>query len=224
MPESTIPSSPLLANPKQDIIHNWYKSSNIDYISPFMKLWVSFNVWYNIKFSTSKHPKDSEAIKKLKENDDLNEVFKQMLRATSDEGGEFRKSLSILIEETRNQPLLNDKGKNVFFQKSDITLKIKSNFQKKLMEIKSSEDDGNKISLADFVAQENNGILLDYTENVIITTEAKTIFTELLDVLYQVRCHVFHGSLDTEDKRTQRLVKNAYIILTNMYKPGLRGI
>lgn len=223
MPESTTTSSSILVDSKQDIIRNWYKSSKIDYISPFMKLWISFNGWYNIKLSTIKRIKDSEAMKNLKENNDLKEMFKQTLRLSSDEGREFRKSLSVLIEETKNQPLLNNKGKNVFFQKSDITSKIKDNFQKKLREIESSENSGDKITLAEFV-QETNGLLLDDTENVIITTEEKTIFTELLDVLYQVRCHIFHGSLDTEDKRTQRLVKNAYVILTNMYKPELGGI
>jgi len=205
---------------KTVIISNWYSSADIDYLAPFMKLWVSFNCWYNIALS---NPKDREAIDWLKINQDLQGSLRNILRLNSDEGKDFRKALSNLIEETRNQPLINNKNKNVLFLKSDITKQTKEKYLQYRKQIKDTDAKIEEQTLEDFTYN-NDGIILDDDSTVIITNDSKQILNEIIEVIYQVRCQIFHGLLDTQDKRTQRLVKNSYICLINLFKPGMTGV
>lgn len=41
---------------------------------------------------------------------------------------------------------------------------------------------------------------------------------EVLEVIYQIRCNLFHGAKDLEDERDHDLVKLAYDILTELFK------
>jgi hypothetical protein len=41
---------------------------------------------------------------------------------------------------------------------------------------------------------------------------------EVLKVIYQIRCNLFHGAKDLEDTRDNNLVKLAYDILTELFK------
>jgi hypothetical protein len=55
----------------------------------------------------------------------------------------------------------------------------------------------------------------DKTKNITNTEN----FGEVLEVIYQVRCNLFHGKKSMDDPHDKELVELSYRILTNLFKP-----
>jgi hypothetical protein len=184
-------------------ISGWYRSSQIEYFTPFMKLWLSFNAWYKQKYENIST--DRDAIEKLKNYQDIKDRLKQLITLDSNEAKEFRKYLGELVIEIRNESLKDANGRIVCFSNTDLYK------NKKLT--KSAID--RKMKKGEFIVK------LD--EQLAITSKVDVVINELLEVIYQIRNYLIHGSFEINDKRAQLLVKNSYIILNLLFKPIIGG-
>ena len=73
-----------------------FESSKIEYITPFLKLWMSFNNWYKKEFQwiTS----DANAIRECKKEWNFKQSFMNLLWWRSGVSNEFNNALSSFYE------------------------------------------------------------------------------------------------------------------------------
>ncbi len=175
-------------------ISNWYRYSQIEYFTPFMKLWLAFNSWY--KQFLPHCQTDRDAIEEIKRGGTIRSAFDQVLETQGDDGEEFRTALALLVKELRLQQI-----NNVGFTNSD----IEPNFQSFTPRIQAQ-----KI---------NTGSIVKLDDETVITSDKSILFPELVEVIYQIRCGLIHGDFDVDDRRAHRLVKGAFICLNKVFGP-----
>ena len=105
-----------------------FHNAGIDYITSFIKLWLSFNAWYKKEFehmtisvdcngSIEERPvkQDWQAIKKCKEYEKIKGIFNSLLQ-TSDhnEKKRFLESVTILLKIKTGYEILNNKNEDIF--------------------------------------------------------------------------------------------------------------
>jgi len=78
--------------PRQSNSLEWFRKSEVDYFSSFVKLWLSFNSLYKNLFQNDNLGKDDRKyIEALKEKDNsVKRRFKKLFEEDSDDGKEFR--------------------------------------------------------------------------------------------------------------------------------------
>lgn len=189
--------------PSLDTISGWFKYSQIEYFTPFMKLWLAFNSWYK-QF----HPDlqtDREAINLLKSSGPIKDSFINLIDSTGDEGNEIKSALVILINEIRINSLISENGASIGFTNSDIL---------PLFRTLGESTKKNKIKAGGLFLLDNETVVSD---------NKSMFFEEVLEIIYQIRCSLIHGDFGVEDIRGNRLVKSAYIILNLALKPIVGG-
>lgn len=163
-----------------------FDRAEIEYITPFLNLWMSFNNWFrkDIGMRTS----DTKAIDRCKkEESPVNKKFKRLLEGSSAESKQFQDALHFFIQGNETSYLAQNRGEE------------KSIYKNPAPEEQDKED-------LSFISSTHQTYFYDkFHINGII---AKT-----LDNIYQVRCALVHGSFDIEDKNFQELVENSYKIL-----------
>ncbi|OGI12724.1 hypothetical protein A3K64_04085 [Candidatus Micrarchaeota archaeon RBG_16_36_9] len=192
-----------MPTPTIEGISGWYRSSQIEYFTPFMKLWLSFNAWYKQKYNA---PTDRDAIEELKNYQDIKDRLQQLFKSDANEAREFRKYLGELIVEIRNECLVDSGGANVDFTNTDL-YKNRRRLANSTIE--------SKIRRGEPIVKLDDGLAIASDINVIIR--------ELLEVIYQIRNYLIHGNFEINNKRAQLLVKNGYLILNNLFKPIIGG-
>ena len=182
-------------------ISNWYKYSQIEYFTPFMKLWLAFNSWYKQFIHNVRT--DRDAINEIKTGSVIKNNFEQLIDASSDDAKELREAFSVLVQEIRIQGLTNESGTNVKFAQSDI------------------EPDFRDLSKKSKTRKLNTGDLIELDENTVVTSNKSILFQEVLEIIYQIRCHLIHGNFDIENQRAHRLVRGAFIVLNKIFSPSI---
>ncbi len=185
--------------PSLTTISSWYKYSQIEYFTPFMKLWLAFNSWYKQFLPNIRT--DREAIDSIKNGSPIMDKFNSLIDATGDDADEFRSSLASLVKELRIQALINEAGRSVNFQQSD----AEPNFRNLSTKVKT-----NRLNSGNFIRLDND---------TIITSDKGMLFKETLEAIYQIRCGLIHGDFDIDNQRAQRLIKGAFIILNKTFSP-----
>lgn len=85
--------------PRQSNSLEWYKKSEVDYFSVFMKLWLSFNALYSRMFQGSNFgSNDRKYIEELKNSNNFLKIkFRSLFDEESPEGKEFKVYLMELM-------------------------------------------------------------------------------------------------------------------------------
>lgn len=185
--------------PSLNTIFNWFRYSQIEYFTPFMKLWLAFNSWYRQLLPSI--GTDRDAINSLKTSSPIKANFERIIDSAGDEGKEIRGALSILVKEIRIQKLVNESGVDIGFDQSDIEPDFRD-FSEKAKKQKL-----------------NSGNFIKLDEETVVISDKSTLFHETLEVIYRVRCHLIHGNFDVEDRRAHRLVKSSFVILNKIFAP-----
>jgi hypothetical protein len=162
-----------------------FEKSEIEYITPFLKLWMSFNNWYkkdlpNIKF-------DREAIKEYKKQGVIKDNFNSLFNSSSEEGIEFDNALFELILSLQNYDLKNHK---------DIDIKYNCIAENK------DKRSGNYI----YISQKRERFQIQEEEQDLF-------FEQTLDIIYCIRSNLVHGSFDIDNEYFIKSVENVYKIL-----------
>jgi hypothetical protein len=178
-----------------------FDKSEIEYITPFLKLWMSFNAWYKQDFKDVKF--DSEAIAKYKKSGKIKDEFLRFFGLNAEVGIEFQNALHDLILNLKTYDLKKEK-RNGIPEPIDYNLR---------------NEDGNIIGSIILENADRRGgkepvfISTDKKRFQILEGDKEKFFEQTLEIIYQVRCNLVHGSFDIEDQYFLKLVESSYKIL-----------
>jgi len=189
-----------------------FKKSEIEYITPFLKLWMSFNSWYKKDLESQKIPifdKDGN----IKKNDDWTDKEKNI--KTDAEAINYYKKYWKIKEEFLK----------LFDESSDLWIDFNISIFELVLNIKNYTLE---YSNWDPVCYQENLIYenIDWRSwlNPIYVSEIKgrfqipwdkkeELFSQSLEVIYQVRSNLVHWSFDIENEYFLKLVEASYKIL-----------
>jgi hypothetical protein len=186
-------------------ISSWFKHSQIEYFTPFMKLWLAFNSWYKLFFPNLRT--DRAVIDVIKTNSSIKDNFNRLVDSPSDECKELRDALAILVNELSMEKLITESGSLVGFNLSDINPRFKT---------LQGRSRTNWLNL-------NTGNYILLGETTVVTSDKSVLFRELFEIIYQIRCSLIHGDFEVDDRRSSRLVKSSFVILNSIFGPIVSG-
>lgn len=192
---------------------DWLRKAEIDYFSKFIPLWLAFNSWYRSHYPDLADPKDRNFIDKVKDDDtprnSLFTAFKDLMHEeTSKKGIKFRSDLEALRYSLNRVDLYYRKASN-----EDLPFKI--SFEYALIKY-------DNVNLADANSYEDITLALNargvpkikLSEMAFIHDHHK-IFAALIEIIYQVRCYLFHGDLKP-NKEEHEIIRYCYEVLKTM--------
>ena len=165
-----------------------FSKSEIEYITPFLKLWMSFNNWY--KQDLVGVNRDADAINSYKESGKIKNEFLRSFNDTSESGIEFNISLYELIFNLRNYPLSYPNGDTVDYRENLIYENI----------------DGRSGLNPIYISETKRRFQIP-------ADKKEEFFEDTLEIIYQIRCNLVHGSFDIENQYFAKLVESSYKIL-----------
>ena len=146
-------------------IREWYTQSLHEQFNPFIKLWISFNGWYKVKFPSANT--DKKAIEACKHDAEL---FTYYQRSFSDR--QFCDYLNRLGIELEEKPLEN-----------------RTRPRDKKLTLSKLEDENGEVSFLD---------------------NSSEAFMNYMDLIYRVRCNLFHCEKSPTSERDKLIVECAY--------------
>lgn len=173
----------------------WKKRAEIDYIPPFISLWLSLNAWMRYSYGEGK---DRTILDLLKAGSNrLSDRFAELIHAEDSNGNRFRGNLGEL-----HRALINA---NIPYQK------------------KPEE----KVSFENCIIDWNNGQLLfesvlktkhqkekiKIENNLWFENNTKRLFAAYIEIVYQIRCTLFHGHLAPK-LENERVIRSLYLTLS----------
>lgn len=165
-----------------------FDNSEIEYITPFLKLWMSFNSWYKQNFPDLRT--DRDAINNYKNYGEIKTEFLRLFDHSSDSGILFNNALYGLVLNLKNYDLKNTRDERVDYAEGLIGT--------------NGDRRGGKDPI--YISTEKKVFQID--------SQTKEIFFEnTLEIIYQIRCNLVHGSFDIENQYFLGLVENSYKIL-----------
>lgn len=183
-----------------------FQRAELEYITPFLKLWLAFNCWYK-KDSEGDNPQlrnDFEAIEKYKQGGKIKHHFMKLFEDTSTEGEEFIEAIKSLVLNTEENYELKDKsGKAVKY------LRLIENSDPEQFESTLIENPTDKQIKDDNLILVSKGAKNKY----IRYDQKEEFFVNTLQVIYGIRCCLVHGDFDIDNKFFKELVEASYKIL-----------
>jgi len=178
-----------------------FERSEIEYITPFLKLWMSFNNYYKTDLGLTS---DRQAINSYKEDGKLlQDRFLELLDTRSEEAVVFQDALFGLMVNLSNvvfSSAVFDQGRPF---PNDLVLE---------------NPDGRTYPNHTFFISQTH-------KRFYIQPEDKgRLFKYVLEIIYQVRCRVVHGDFDLDDIYFIRLIENSYRILHPMMKRVIENV
>ena len=194
--------------PEPEDIKDWKKRSEIDYVPLFISSWLCLNVWMKSAWDGTD---DRHLLNQLTspEDNDLKVEFISLINGTTPEAIAFKGYFAELISALTNARLEYHKLPN------------------------NLEDTPNRfISFSNCIIDWNDGapeletILkgerqhnkIEIVKNFWIDNDNNRVFSAYIEILYQVRCLLFHGTLSLIPAN-ERVIINFYLTLSMAMKP-----
>jgi hypothetical protein len=182
-----------------DFYKEWRAKAEIDYYPHLVILWLSTNSWYRSHYSEITGRRDRDFLNALREDQsNRNKLYARFDKLLHDEGTKDHAELLGHIEGlffalNTASLLWDEKQKN-----SAITFGncLHSSNPKTYGSLTvKPRDSGRKIS-----------------RKLKLTNDVPTLFNGLLEIIYQVRCHLVHGQLEP-NAENHEVVKQCYFLL-----------
>ncbi len=177
-------------------ISDWKKRAEIDYIPPFISLWFSLNAWMKGRFIEST---DRKRLELLKHNSHpLSDKFSELIREPDANGNRFRGSFGELHRALVNAAIPYGSrwaGETIRFDSCPITW---NNGSLKLESVLKTKYGRGKIKIDD---------------NLWVEDEIGRLFAAYMEIVYQIRCALFHGDL-APNSENERVVRQLYLTLS----------
>ncbi len=180
-----------------ETISSWKGKSEIDYFSLFVPLWLAFDAWCKDKYGHSTQRDCLEALK----NDNLNnktfQKLKTLLHGSNSISETFKGYLTQLNQALEATPIKYE-GENTK------TLSFKN----------ALVDKANRIyeNLFKITGQHDK---IELIAGIYVTDEIQKIYRAYIEILYQVRCKLFHGNM-SPSKENERIIKYLYLTLKEL--------
>lgn len=206
-----------------DNLYSRIEKSKPDYFSSFMSLRIGFNSWYNTHYISSWNW-DRNKINALKSDfSDYNPLFLRYKNFVDTKDIEFRNNFSWLYNILEDVLIYNEKNwtewkpvnfsffwQGVFFKKSELTPINYTEEERQATNVQFI------IALGmNFVEVENNEVHF-FTDNIYIKSSKEyEAFSIIIEIMYQVRCILFHGDMDITDPKFYNISKYCYNLLNS---------
>lgn len=187
----------------------WKKKAGIDYIPIFMSLWLSLNAWMRDRI---REKTDREIVNYLKSTGlDLKDKFAELMHQENAKSHKFKGDFAELYRALNNANILYTngrvKGEKVSFESCVIdwnsgNQKLESIKAESWEAEKGQEGAGNPEPLSIKI---DNGLWIDSNND--------RVFAAYIEILYQVRCALFHGGLSPKPEN-ERVIKQLYLTLS----------
>ena len=169
-----------------------FEKADVEYITPFLKIWMAFNNWYQIDLKNQSSIKtDKDAINYYKKyGGKVGKEFMYFFDANTLSGVDFGTALYDLITHLAKYPLQDKKGQQI-------------NYSSHL--IKKEHQGGNQEELI-YISAKQGGLQVHKVDR-------EQFFQETLEIVYQIRSALVHGNFDIENQDFIRLVESVYKIM-----------
>lgn len=170
-----------------------FEKAELEYITPFLRLWLAFNCWYK-KDSEADDPPikiDAQAIAKYKIGGKLKLHFLRFFEDASTEGKKFNEAIKLLVLNAEENYELKDKDSNRV--KYSILI----------------ENPAPRVITTDNLIPVVEGGKKYYIRN----DQKEDFFSETLQIIYAVRCCLVHGDFDIDNQYFIQLVECSYKIM-----------
>ncbi len=197
----------------RDFKKEWFSKARVDYFSPFLNLWLACNSWYN--FHYAKFSNDRDHVDNLKKDTSHQNVlyskFKNIFQGSpSKDHQSLSSNLELLVFSLSRANIMPSK------------LRKPLTFSSALIDYSLKDQENGYIDLIISDAKTKSGKLkakvrgVDLGE-VVISDDTIMIFAALIEIIYQVRCMLFHGEFEPSDDNHE-VVKYCYLILHDLMK------
>ena len=185
-----------------DYYKEWRTKAEVDYFPQLVILWLSTNSWYRSHYSEISLKQDRVFLNKLRDDHSTrNKLFARFDKLLQADGTKDRAELVSYVEALffalNRAELLWDERKS----SSIIT------FANCLMK----HDPREYGSLV--VSKHASGIHI--SDTLKLTDDKSVLFNGLLEIIYQVRCHLVHGQLEPRSENHE-IVKQCYFLLRSL--------
>lgn len=178
-----------------DNISKWKEKSQIDYFTLFMPLWLSFNAWYKDKYHWV-YTTDRDCINDLKDNTTGTNKIWNKFQSLIWSNDNFKNNLSNLSHALISANLTNDKYSLI-------------------ISFKNAKLDNTTYENLIVTTKKRWYTYIELPNNVILIDNEEKLYKALLEIIYQVRCILFHGNL-TPIEVNNRVIKYLYLILFDL--------
>ena len=189
-------------------IRVWKQRAAIDYVPPFMNLWLCLNAWM-----TAEYPKlsgDRDKLNSLKkESSLLLDRFRALMRAEGIWATLFRSYFAELHHALVTADIRYHKfpDKSVRFDCCLIDQTANPrNFESIL--VQPEEITANASFESGDIEQE----VIKLDDDVCVEGDTERLFKAYIEIIYQVRCNLFHGDL-VPDAENHRVIRLLYLTL-----------
>ena len=187
----------------KETIKSWRKRAEIDYFSLFVPLWLAFETWFKYKYSKTNGRENLESLKIDDTNNKTYLKMEDLLKSDNSNGETFRDYLTQLNESLKAINILYD------HYKRDDKNKRYLSFENGLVKREGSHKDYTYENLMRGKGQHNK---IELIKGVFIKDETLKFYKAYIEILYQVRCKLFHGELKP-NRENERVVKYLYLTL-----------
>jgi len=183
-------------------ISSWKQKSEVDYFSLFVPLWLAFDAWCKDKYGLSDQRRCLEALKNDEINNKTYHKMKSLLNGNDSMSITFKSHLNQLEEALKSNPIYYEEAGNVRSTTTTLSFKnaLTDRSVKKYENLFRTSGQHNKIEIV---------------PGLYVTDEIQKIYKGYIEILYQVRCYLFHGNLKP-DKENERIIKNLYLTLKDL--------
>ena len=198
-----------MAHADNEKVRVWKERAAIDYVPPFMNLWLCLNAWMNNEFPELSRERDK--LNSLKKKTSLlRDRFRELMRAEGIQATLFRSYFAelhraLVIAEI---PYHQFPDKIVRFDCCLIDqTATPHNFESILVQPGEITETHASFESGDI---EQEVIKLD--NDVWIEGNTERLFKAYIEIVYQVRCNLFHGDL-VPDAENHRVIRLLYLTL-----------
>ena len=172
--------------------------SGISYIHPFSLIWMSFEKWLkeDLKSRNSTINRKKDIIQYYQKTGKVIDEFIELFESSSDSGIHLKDALHNLILNLQKYPITDDKNNVINY--SDVVI--------------------DNYSASPIEQDELQYISYPHTRFSIRKNNEQLLFADTLDILYRIRCSLFHGDFDVDNQYFQNIIENAYKILYPIMK------
>lgn len=189
-------------------IRGWKERAAIDYVPPFMNLWLCFNAWMNNE--DPKLPGDRKKLNSLKEKPSLLlDRFRELMRDEDIQATLFRSYFAELHGALVTADIRYHKfpDKSVRFDCCLIDQTINPpNFETILVQ------PGEITTNASFESGDIEQEVITLDDDVSVEGNTERLFKAYIEIIYQVRCNLFHGDL-VPNPENHRVIRLLYLML-----------
>ena len=175
---------------------DWKNRAEIDYIPLFISLWLSLNAWMRDRYQEGDQDRDGLNLLKRVENP-LSDRFAELIHAKDSNGSRFRGSFGELHRALKNANIRYDKEK----------------WKNAIISFESCPIVWEKQELESILKDEGQREKFEIDDNLWVEKNTKRVFAAYMEVVYQIRCALFHGRLAPKAE-IERVIRHIYITLS----------